>query len=70
MVAEGLVDLVGSDHHGARRSGVSPLEAYGALIARREPGLAERAMSETPSALLREAAVEGGPELRSPSAGG
>lgn len=71
MVAEGLVDLVGSDHHGIRRSGVSPLAAYQALIARGEPELAERAMSETPSALLEEPGAEGGAgELRSPAGGG
>lgn len=71
MVAEGLVDLVGSDHHGVRRSGVSPLAAYQALIARGEPGLAERAMSETPSALLGDPGAGGGAgELRSPAAGG
>jgi protein-tyrosine phosphatase len=71
MVANGLVDLVGSDHHGVRRSGVSPLAAYQALIARGEPELAERAMSSTPSALLEEPGAEGGAgELRSPGAGG
>jgi len=71
MVAEGLVDLVGSDHHGIRRSGVSPLAAYQALIARGEPELAERAMSGTPSALVREpGAQDGAGELRSPAAGG
>jgi protein-tyrosine phosphatase len=71
MVANGLVDLVGSDHHGLRRSGVSPLAAYQALIARGEPELAERAMSETPSALLGEPGADAGAgELRSPAAGG
>jgi protein-tyrosine phosphatase len=71
MVAEGLVDLVGSDHHGIRRSGVSPLAAYEALIARGEPELAERAMSGTPSALLGEpGAGDGAREVRSPAAGG
>jgi protein-tyrosine phosphatase len=71
MVANGLVDLVGSDHHGLRRSGVSPLAAYQALIARGEPELAERAMSETPSALLEEPGAEGGAgEIRSPAGGG
>jgi protein-tyrosine phosphatase len=70
MVANGLVDLVGSDHHGVRRLGVSPLAAYQALIARGEPELAERAMSSTPSALLREPGAEGGAgELRSPAVG-
>ena len=71
MVANGLVDLVGSDHHGLRRSGVSPLAAYQALIARGEPELAERAMSETPSALLEEPGADGGArEIRSPAGGG
>jgi protein-tyrosine phosphatase len=71
MVAEGLVDLVGSDHHGIRRSGVSPLAAYEALIARGEPELAERAMSGTPSALLGDpGAGDGAREVRFPAAGG
>src|SRR5207253_418554 len=67
MVAEGLVDLVGSDHHGVRRSGVSPLAAYQALIARGEPELAERAMSATPSALLGEPGAEDGAGEISPT---
>jgi protein-tyrosine phosphatase len=70
MVAEGLVDLVGSDHHGTRRSGVSPLAAYHALIARGEPKLAERAMSETPGALVEKSGAESAGRSRSPTAGG
>jgi protein-tyrosine phosphatase len=71
MVTEGLVDLVGSDHHGIRRAGVSPLAAYQALIARGEPKLAARAMSETPGALVEKTGAESGAgEARSPAAGG
>src|SRR5215216_2444774 len=40
MVAEGLVDLVATDHHGPRRSGVSPMEAFLALRSRGEVALA------------------------------
>ncbi|HKT61581.1 MAG TPA: CpsB/CapC family capsule biosynthesis tyrosine phosphatase [Gemmatimonadales bacterium] len=58
MVAEGMVDVVGSDHHGPRRVGVSPLEAFDALCARGERALAERAMKERPDALLRDEPIE------------
>ena len=58
MVAERLVDLVGTDHHGPRRNGVSPREAFEALRARGEQALAERAMVERPGALLRNEVVE------------
>ena len=58
MVAEGMVDIVGTDHHGPRRAGVSPLEAFEALCARGERALAERAMVERPAAVLRDEPVE------------
>ena len=58
MVAEGLVDLVATDHHGPRRSGVSPMEAFVALRSRGEAELAERVMAERPRALLRDEALE------------
>jgi tyrosine-protein phosphatase YwqE len=73
MVAEGMVDIVGTDHHGPRRVGVSPLEAFDALCGRGERALAERAMVERPGALLRDQPIEvtGGPApLRRRSAGG
>ena len=71
MVAEGMVDIVGSDHHGPRRSGVSPMEAFAALRARGEQALAERAMVERPGAVLRDATVaEPDPAVRSPAEGG
>jgi protein-tyrosine phosphatase len=62
MVAEGLVDLVATDHHGPRRTGVSPLEAYQGLVARGEEALAERAMVERPAAVLRDEPVEAEPD--------
>jgi len=69
MAAEGLVDIIGTDHHGPRRTGVSPLEGYEALKARGELTLAERAMVERPSAVLRDQPVEGaGEAVRSPRA--
>jgi protein-tyrosine phosphatase len=70
MVAEGLVDLVATDHHASRRSGVSPLEAYQDLCARGERGLAERAMVERPGAVLRDEPLEErAAALRAPAAG-
>lgn len=68
MVAEGLVDVIGTDHHGPRRIGVSPLEAFAALQARGEQALAERAMVERPGALLRDEAVEEPEAVRTPGA--
>ncbi|MEO8090450.1 MAG: CpsB/CapC family capsule biosynthesis tyrosine phosphatase [Gemmatimonadales bacterium] len=57
MIEQGLVDLLATDHHGPRRSGVSPLEALDTLIARGELALAERAMAETPGLIARNEAV-------------
>jgi protein-tyrosine phosphatase len=54
MVAAGLIDVLATDHHGPRRSGVSPREAMDTLIARGELALAERAMGETPSRIMRD----------------
>lgn len=68
MVAEGLVDIIGTDHHGPRRIGVSPLEAFAALRARGEQALAERAMVKRPGALLRDEAVEEPEAVRTPGA--
>jgi tyrosine-protein phosphatase YwqE len=70
MVAHGLVDLVATDHHGARRTGVSPLEAFEALTARGEHTLADRVMAGAPGEVVREAAVWLGAPLRSRAAGG
>src|SRR3954469_2119746 len=54
MIESNLVDVLATDHHGPRRSGVSPREALDALIARGELALAERAMGETPSRIMRD----------------
>jgi protein-tyrosine phosphatase len=71
MVAEGLVDIVGTDHHGPRRIGVSLLEAFQALRARGELALAERAMVERPGAVVRDEPIEESDEaVRSPGADG
>lgn len=71
MVADGLVDIVATDHHGPRRAGVSPLEAFAALAARGERALAERAMVERPGAVLRDETVEEtDAAVRSPGADG
>jgi protein-tyrosine phosphatase len=69
MVTEGLVDLVATDHHGMRRAGVSPREAFEALAGRGESELAERALARTPEALIREAVVGGrAPRVKAPGA--
>ena len=57
MIEQGLVDLLATDHHGPRRSGVSPREALDALIARGELALAERAMAEIPGLIWRNEVV-------------
>jgi protein-tyrosine phosphatase len=57
MVSAGLVDLVASDHHGSRRSGVSPAEAFDALVARGERALAEETMCFRPAALVGQEAI-------------
>jgi protein-tyrosine phosphatase len=73
LAAEGMVDIVGTDHHGPRRTGVSPLEAFEALCARGMRALAERAMVDQPGAVLRneppEAARDGAGALRRRAAG-
>jgi len=67
MVTHGLVDLVSTDHHGTRRMGVSPLEAFEALAARGERALAERVMARAPGEIVRAAGAElVGPAVRSP----
>lgn len=68
MAAEGLVDIIATDHHGPRRAGVSPLEGYEALMARGEQALIERAMVTQPEAVLRDEGVEGSGAVRSPRA--
>jgi protein-tyrosine phosphatase len=54
MVDAGLVDVMATDHHGPRRRGVSPAEALNKLIARGELALAERAMGEIPTRIMRD----------------
>ena len=70
MVEHGLVDIVATDHHGPRRTGVSPREAFEALAARGERALAERVMAGAPGEIVREGGEElVGPAVRSPAAG-
>jgi protein-tyrosine phosphatase len=69
MVAHGLVDLVSTDHHGVRRAGVSPREAFEALVARDERVLAERVMTGASIQMVRDALGERqGSAVRSPGA--
>ena len=69
MVAEGMVDIIGTDHHGPRRVGVSPLEVFTALRARGEEAAAIRTMVERPAAVLRgESVEEPDPAVRTPGA--
>jgi hypothetical protein len=71
MVSAGLVDLVASDHHGPRRTGVSPREAFDALCARGRRELAVRAMEDRPAEVLREAKLlESSRPIRTRAAGG
>ena len=71
MVDEGLVDLIATDHHGIRRVGVSPREAYDVLHARGAGALAERAMADMPASLLRDRPLAERVEaLRTPSGDG
>ena len=67
MVSHGLVDIVATDHHGTRRAGVSPREAFEALAARGELALAERAMAGAPGAVVRAADEMVGAAVRSPA---
>jgi protein-tyrosine phosphatase len=70
MLAEGLVDIVATDHHGPRRAGVSPAEAFGLLDARGQRALALKAMVERPGAVLvNGAASDSGAAVSSPGAG-
>jgi protein-tyrosine phosphatase len=58
MVELDLVDVLSTDHHGPRREGVSPREAFNALIARGQRMLAERAMVEIPGMISRDEPAE------------
>jgi protein-tyrosine phosphatase len=53
MVRAGLLDIVASDHHGSRRTGVSPREAFDALVDRSERVTAEQALSVEPAEVLK-----------------
>jgi protein-tyrosine phosphatase len=53
MVELGIADLLSTDHHGPRRSGVSPAEAYDALVARGYADDAHRLMELNPCAMAR-----------------
>jgi protein-tyrosine phosphatase len=60
LVTLGMVDVLATDHHGPRRSGVSPREALNALIARDQQALATRAMAEVPGRIVRDDPVASG----------
>jgi protein-tyrosine phosphatase len=71
MVLAGLIDIVATDHHGVRRTGVSPREAFGALTSRGEQQLAERVMARAPARVARASdAALVGPAVRSPGVAG
>jgi protein-tyrosine phosphatase len=53
MVELGLADLLATDHHGPRRTGVSPAEAYDALVERGFASEAHRLMELNPGAIAR-----------------
>jgi tyrosine-protein phosphatase YwqE len=54
MIAADLIDVLATDHHGTRRTGVSHREAFEALIARGQLEVAERAMEEVPGRIVRD----------------
>lgn len=58
MVENDLVDVIATDHHGPRRTGVSPGEAYRALAAGGYQDLAQRAMGTVPATIARGEVVE------------
>lgn len=51
LIDTGLADLLSTDHHGPRREGVSPREAYDALVARGRGPEARRLFETTPAAI-------------------
>ncbi len=53
LVEQGLADLIATDHHGSSRAGVSPREAYDALVAAGRAREARRLMAENPARVLR-----------------
>lgn len=53
LVESGLAGLLGTDHHGPRRAGVSPRDARAALIERGFARAAERLMSVNPGRIAR-----------------
>jgi hypothetical protein len=53
-----MVDIIGTDHHGPQRLGVSPLEVFTDLCGRGEEAAAVRAMVERPAAVLRDESLE------------
>lgn len=71
MVERGLVDLVATDHHGSRRSGVSLLEAFEALVHRGHPAIAERVVARAPGQVARaDLFASSGKVVSSPPAAG
>jgi len=58
LLAEAMVDIIGTDHHGPRRLGVSPFEVFTDLRRRGEEAAAVRAMVERPAAVLRDESLE------------
>ncbi len=57
LIDEGLADLIATDHHGSRRVGVSPLEAWQALEAAGRAGQAEMLLREIPEQIWRDEPV-------------
>lgn len=53
LLDAGLVDFFATDHHGPRREGVWPKEAYDALASRGREAEARRLFSEAPAAVVR-----------------
>ncbi|HEU4647935.1 MAG TPA: CpsB/CapC family capsule biosynthesis tyrosine phosphatase [Gemmatimonadales bacterium] len=52
FIQTGIADLISTDHHGARRAGVSPLEAWDTLVAHGYEEYAEQLMSIKPGQIV------------------
>jgi len=53
FVEQGLADLISTDHHGVRRAGVSPAEAWDTLVERGFAAEAAQLLSAVPGRIVR-----------------
>jgi protein-tyrosine phosphatase len=55
FIQTGIADMISTDHHGSRRAGVSPLEAWDTLVAHGYEEYAEQLMSIGPGQIVNAA---------------